>query len=153
MATDRPPFEFRPGTDSIYRRLPVVGPLLDDWLAWLRSQGYSELSIRNLAVRAARLCRWLRRRRGRTISILGWCDLHAADDYFRARHIEVAGVARVLGRFLAERHLLRPEAERPLSRTERQMESLATYLREVRGLSPQTESWGTVAAFVHSFSS
>jgi len=137
MATGLIPYAFRPGTDSTYRRLPVVGPLLDDWLAWLRSRGYSELSIRNLVVRAARLCRWLQRH-GRVISILGRSDLRAADDHFHGRQIEVAGVAHVLGRFLAERHLLRPEAEKPPTRIELQILNLAEYLREVRGLSPQT---------------
>ena len=138
MATDLTPYAFRPGTASTYRRLPVVGPLLDDWLTWLRSRGYSELSIRNLVVRAARLCRWLRRRRGREIRLFGRSELRAADDYFRRRQIEVAGVARVLTRFLAERHLLRLEAEKSPTRVERQVLSLANYLREVRGLSPQT---------------
>ena len=71
-------------------------------------------------------------------SELGQNDLHAAYDHFRGRRIEVAGAAHVLDRFLAERHLLRSEAEKPPSHTERQLESLATYLREVRGLSPQT---------------
>jgi integrase/recombinase XerD len=138
MATDPTPDAFRPGADSPYRRLRVVGPLLDDWLAWLRSRGYRESSIRNLVVRAAHVCRWLQRRRGRVLRILGQSDLRAAADHFRGRQIEVAGAAHVLGRFLAERHLLRPEAEKPPTRTERQILSLANYLRDVRGLSPQT---------------
>src|SRR6516164_6016746 len=102
MATALAPYAFRPGADSPYRRLPVVGPLLDDWLAWLRSRGYSEFSIRNHVVRAARLCRWLQRRSGRRFSDLGPSGLRAASDHFRGRRIEVAGTAQVLGRFLAE---------------------------------------------------
>src|SRR5579871_834708 len=138
MATNLTPYVFRAGTDSTYRRLPVIGPLLDEWLAWLRSHGYSEFSIRNKVVRSARICRWLQRRRGRVIDLFDRSDLRAAEDYFHRRQIEVAGVARVLGRFLAERCLLRQEAEKPPTHIERQLLSLANYLREVRGLSPQT---------------
>lgn len=138
MATAPAPFAFRPGADSLYRKLPVVGPLLDDWLAWLRSQGYSELSIRNHVIRTARLCRWLQRRIGRAFSDLGQSDLRAASDHFRGRRGEVAGAAHVLGRFLAECQRLRPEPAKPPLHAERQLQSLATYLREVRGLSPST---------------
>jgi Phage integrase, N-terminal SAM-like domain len=138
MATVPAPYEFRPGVDSPYRRLPVVGPLLDDWLVWLRSRGYSELSIRNHVIRTARLCRWLQRRIGRAFSALSQSDLRAASDHFRGRRGEVAGVAHVLGRLLAERQRLRPEPAKPPSRAERELQSLATYLREVRGLSPST---------------
>src|SRR5262245_8148031 len=102
MATTPTPFAFRPGADSPYRRLPVVGPLLDDWLAWSRSQGYSELSIRNLVVRTAQLCRWRQRRIDHAFSDLGQCDLRVASDHFRGRRGEVAGAAHVRARFLAE---------------------------------------------------
>jgi integrase/recombinase XerD len=138
MATKALPFAVRPGAGSRYRKLPVIGPILNDLLAWLRHHSYSESSIRNCLTRIARLCRWLRRRRGSAFSELGQNDLHAVYEHFRGRRIEVAGAARVLGRFLAERHLLRPEAEKPLSHTERELRSLATYLRVVRGLSSQT---------------
>ena len=138
MATAPAPCAFRPGADSPYRKLPVIGALLDDWLAWLRSRGYSELSIRNHVIRTARLCRWLQRRIGRAFSDLSQSDLRAASDHFRGRRGEVGGTAHVLGRFLAERQRLRPEPTEPPSCTERQIESLTTYLREVRGLSPMT---------------
>src|SRR5262249_47339695 len=121
MATAPVPSAFRPGADSPYRKLPVVGPLLDDWLTWLRSRGYSELSIRNHVIRTARLCRWLQRRIGRAFSDLAPSDLRAASDHFRRRRIEVAGVARLLERFLAERQRLRQEPAEPPSCTERQI--------------------------------
>jgi integrase/recombinase XerD len=122
----------------MYRTLPVVGPLLDDWMDWLRSRGYSEFSIRNHVVRVARLCRWLQQRRGHGFSRIGQRDLRAAYEHFRTRWIAVAGVARILGRFLAERQRLRLEPAKPLSRAERELQSFAAYLREVRGLSSST---------------
>jgi integrase len=138
MATDRTPYEFLPGANSTYRRLPVIGPLLDDWMAWFRSRRYSEFSIRNHVIRAARLCRWLQRRRGPALSGLGQSDLRAAYDHFHDKWIAVSCTARVLGLFLSEQQLLRCERVKPSSCTERQIESLATYLREVRGLRPLT---------------
>ncbi len=105
----------RSRADSPYRTLPVVGPLLDDWLAWLHSRGCSKSSIRNHVIRAARLCRWLQRRCGRAFGDLGQSDLRAAHQHFRRRRIEVAGVARLLARFLAERQRLRPEPAEPPS--------------------------------------
>jgi len=139
MSTGPPLYQVRLGSSSRYRRLPVVGPLLDDWVVWLRCRSYSESSIRNHVVRAARLCRWLQRRSGRALDDLGQSDLRAAYDHFRRRRrVEVAGVARILERFLSERQRLRPAPAEPPSRTERQIQSLTTYLREVRGLSPVT---------------
>lgn len=122
----------------MYWRLPVIGPRLDDWMAWLRSRRYSEFSIRNHVIRTARLCRWLQRRCGPALGGLAQSDLRAAYDHFHDRWIHVACAARVLGRFLFEQQLLCPEPTEPSSCTERQIESFANYLREVRGLSPVT---------------
>jgi integrase/recombinase XerD len=138
MATNSALYQVRLGTNSRYRKLPVIGPLVDDWLVWLRSCGYKESTIRNNLSRAACVCRWLQRRCGRAFSELGPSDLRAAYDHFHSKRIEVASIARVLQRFLAERQRLRPEPAEPPSYTERQIQSLTTYLREVRGMSPVT---------------
>jgi integrase/recombinase XerD len=138
MSTDRIPYEFRPLADSTYRKLPIIGPLLDDWLVWFRSRGYSEFSIRNHVIRSARLCRWLQRRRGPGLSGLSQSDLCAAYDHFHDRWIAVSCTARVLALFLSEQQRLCPEPAKPPSCTERQIESFASYLREVRGLRPYT---------------
>jgi site-specific recombinase XerD len=113
---------------------------LDDLLAWLRRRGYSESSIRNLLVRAGRLCRWLRQRCGPALDGLSRSDLRAAYDYFRDQRIEVASASRVLALFLDERQLLRAEPGKPLSHAERHIQSFGAYLREVRGLAPSTAS-------------
>jgi len=130
--------EFRPAARSRYRKLPLIGPVLDSLLDWLRRRGYSEFTIRNHLVRIARLCRWLQRRHGRALSGLSRTDLRAAYQHFRKQRIEVACVSRVLGLFLAEHQLLRAELETPPSRVERQIQLFSTYLREVRGLSAWT---------------
>lgn len=138
MATNSVHNQVRVRTTSRYRKLPVIGPLLDDWLAWLRSCGYKESTIRNNLSLAACVCRWLQRQCGRAIAELGESDLRAAYDHFHHRRVEVAGMARVLQRFLIERQRLRPEPPAAPSNTERQIDCLTTYLREVRGMSPVT---------------
>ena len=132
------PHEIWPGAELLYRALPVIGPILNDWLAWLRGRGYSESTIRNYLVRAARICRWLQLRCGSTLSGLSQNDFRAVYDHFRDQHIEVASASRVLGLFLDQRQLLRREPDKPLSHTERLLHSFSTYLRETRGLAPLT---------------
>ena len=138
MTTNRLPCQVRPGAGSPYRALPVLGPILDDWLAWLHGRGYCESTIRNHLVRAARICRWLQQRCGPALNGLSQSDFCAAYEYFHDRQIEVAAVSRALGLFLDKRQLLRPEPGAPPSQTQRQLESFTTYLRELRGLSPVT---------------
>src|SRR5262249_31234723 len=140
MDTDPLPYQVRPGAGSRYRQLPVIGPILDDLLAWLRRRGSCESSIRNLLVRAGRLCRWLQQRCGPALSGLSRSDLRAAYDHFRDQRIEVASASRVLALFLDERQLLRAEHGKPLSHAERYIQSFGAYLREVRGLTPSTAS-------------
>jgi integrase/recombinase XerD len=138
MSTSALPREVRPRAGSRYRKLPVVGPVLNDLLAWLRCRGYRESTIRNCLVRAARICRWLQRRRGPSLRGLRQSDLRAADDHFRKRWVEVATIVRMLGRFLTEQQLLPLERERRPSHAQRELQAFGTYLREVRGFSPST---------------
>ncbi|MBM4090021.1 MAG: hypothetical protein FJ276_11475, partial [Planctomycetes bacterium] len=130
--------EFRPGPRSRYRKLPVIGPVLDDVLAWFRRQGYAESTIHKNVSAASLLIRWLQRRRGRNLKRLSQRDLRAAYDYFHDRHAAVAGASRVLGRFLAEHRLLCAERPAPLSRSEREIQIFSSYLREMRGLAAKT---------------
>lgn len=131
----RSPRVVRPGPQSRYRKLPFVGPILDSWLAWLREQGYSESTICNYLKAAAPLARWLRRRaRGK----LSEGDLHAAYDHFRHRQADAAATCRALGRFLAQHRLIRAERPKPLSPSDRQIQSFDSHLREVRGLAPMS---------------
>ena len=93
MNTNTITYHVRLGAGSRYRHLPVIGSILDDLLAWLRRRGYSESSIRNLLVRAGRLCRWLQQRRGPALACLSQSDLRAAYDHFRDQRIEVASAS------------------------------------------------------------
>jgi integrase/recombinase XerD len=138
MTIGTPVSLIRPKAGSRYRSLPVLGPLLDDWLIWLRGHGYSEFAVRNMTVRAARICRWLQVRRGQDLRGLTASDFRAAYDHFHDRYIEVAGTARVLGRFFHERHRLAAEPVDPPTDADRLLQSFRTYLTDVRGLSRAT---------------
>lgn len=133
-----PSNEFRPGTQSSYRSLPVIGPILDDVLAWFRQQGYSETTICNNVKASPRLFEWLQKRRGHQLRGLCEGDFCAAYEHFRRRRIDIAAASRVIGRFLSERGLLRKERPKRLSRSERYIEIFGSYLREMRGLASFT---------------
>jgi hypothetical protein len=133
-------FRFRipPGPHSRYRKLPIVGPVLDDVVSWFRHHRYTEFTIRNHIKGISRLIRWLQRRRGPVLTGFTEADLDAAYEWFRRREPGVAGTTRALGRFFAERQML-PESElaRPTV-TERELEAHGAYLREVRGMAAST---------------
>jgi site-specific recombinase XerD len=104
----------------------------------MRQQGYAEATILNILKTAGPLWRWLQKRCGNTLRGLAPCDLRAAYDHFRLRRINVAGTTRLLGRFLAENQLIRADQPEPLSRSEQQLRLFNAYLRDVRGLAPNT---------------
>jgi len=138
MKTQASSYEVRPGIQSSYRSLPVIGPILDDVLAWFRRQGYSEPTIYNSVKASPRLFEWLQKRRGRHLR--GLCDRDLCDAYehFRGQRTDIATASRVIGRYLSERGLLCKERPKPPSRSERQIELFGSYLREMRGLAPAT---------------
>lgn len=138
MKTKSFPNEVRPGPNSRYRKLPLLGPNLDGLLGWLRQQGYAEPTILNCLKASGPLCRWLQTRRGRNLSGLSQRDLCAAYDHFQIERAAVAAAARLLGRFLAENRLIRVERPELHSRTQQQLFLFTTYLREVRGLATNT---------------
>jgi integrase len=64
-------------------------------------------------------------------------DLNIAHDYFHERRA-IAAAASAFGRFLGEHQLVRAEKPKPLSRSEREIQLLSAYLRDVRGLALRT---------------
>ena len=103
-------FRVSPGSESSYRKLPVIGPVLDDAITWLRHQGYAESTLRNHIRGISCLFRWLQRRRGCALKGLTQLDLGSAYDWFRKRRPDVAGTTRAVKRFFRERQLV-PEGE------------------------------------------
>lgn len=138
MNTPAPVHAFRPGPQSRYRRLPIIGPVLDDILAWFRQQGYAESTIHNQLKAAGPLMRWLQGRCGCGLKRLAQRDLYAAYDHFLKHRRDVAAACRTFGRFLTEHQLIRCEQPEPLSRSEQQIQRFGSYLDEMCGLAPAT---------------
>jgi len=113
MKTPAQSHQVRLGPRSRYRKLPVIGPILDDVLAWFRSHGYAEATIYNYVKAVPPLIQWLQRRRGRKLKGLTRRDLVAAYDHFHDRQMAVATAARSFGRFLAEHRLISAERPKP----------------------------------------
>lgn len=130
--------EVLPREGSPYRKLPVLGPVLNSQLTWFRRQGYRESTILNYLKATGPLFRWLRKRRGDMLKGLRQRDLWDAYERFRGRRACVAAAARLLDRFLVENQLIRAERPKPPSLLEQQILSFSKYLREVRGLASQT---------------
>ncbi len=132
------PFRIPPGPQCRYRKVPLVGPVLDDLVTWFNRHGYTQLTIRNHIKGLTRLVHWLQRRRGPDLKRLTQSDLRSAYGWFRKREPGIAGTIRALGRFFREREFIPEGKTPPLPASERALEEHGTYLRETRGLADST---------------
>jgi site-specific recombinase XerD len=127
--------ELYPRKHTRFSSLPLLGPHLEGFVAWLRSQGYPRLPIR-LRVRAAKqFDAFLRRHRVRRLSdlsareLLSYAPADSQDDVYRA------ALVHSLVRYLEEQKVLAPARLTPV------LELTASYCRQlerVRGLSATT---------------
>ena len=141
--------QLRPRSFQRWRALPIFGPHLDDFVQWLRDQGYTAGSI-HLRV-LPQVVRWLRRRRITSLAQLTRQDLQTAHRYYRPRSSDLSGAVRALGRFYLERGTI-PEGQAPTpSPVEIELDRFAEYLRESRGLAAATVLGHTrqLRAFLH----
>lgn len=121
-----------------WRVLPILGPQLDDFVQWLRAQGYTARSVRYYLRLLPRLVRWLRRRGITSFAQLTQQHLQAAYRHYRSRHSDRAAAVGALSRFFRERGTL-PAGQAPVpSAVEIELERFAGYLRESRGLAAAT---------------
>jgi site-specific recombinase XerD len=130
--------ELFPRVHRLYLSLPILGPTVEDFAAFLMRRGYPQGVIRN-HIRAMRgVDRHLRRRRCRSITdvteqMLRACAPpagRACDDPGRS-----AAVRLLLACLTEQSVLTRPEAIRP---AERRLCEYVGYLQKVRGLAPLT---------------
>jgi hypothetical protein len=85
-----------------YLSLPVLGPLMDSFAAWLQDRHYTWRSTRYELRMAAHVCRYLERQGIRRIADLSEQHLHACQHLFRRTFPGEAGSVRVLATFLLE---------------------------------------------------
>jgi integrase len=127
-----------PGPQSWYRKLPILGPVLDKALAWFRHHGYAESTMPSRLSRISHLIRWLQGRRGPILQGLTQQDLCSAYDSFRIRCPDVASTTRVLARFFREEQLIPEGTPAPPSASECELKAYGAYLREMRGMADST---------------
>jgi hypothetical protein len=90
-----------------YLDLPVLGPLMETYTAWLFEQQYTRLSNRQNLYIAAHVCGFLKSRGIDCVEDVSESDLEACYRLFR-RKFTRAGSVRVLTRFLIEQGLVQP---------------------------------------------
>lgn len=130
-----------------YVSLPVLGPLMDPYAAWLHDQRYTRRSSRYELRMAAHVCRFLKNRGMRRIEDVGEQDLQACYLLFRRDFPNEAGSARVLTRFLLERGLAQPTAATEQGPAEIYTNAFMAQLQYARGLAPSTiQRQGQLAA-------
>lgn len=121
-----------------YQSLPVLGPLMDSFAAWLHEQQYTWRSSRYELRMAAHVCHYLKRRAVRRIEDLTEEHLQACHRLFRRKFPGEESSVLVLRRFLSERGWLQPAAAPEPSRTEIQLQAFKNHLQDTRGYAPRT---------------
>ena len=91
-----------PNAFQRYLSLPVLGPLMDPYAAWLHDQHYTWRSSRYELRMAAHVSTYLKRRAIRQIEDVTDQHLAACHRMFRRRCPEESGSVHVLARFLYE---------------------------------------------------
>lgn len=127
--------------------LPVLGPFMDCYAAWLHEQRYTWRSTRYELRMAARVAGYLKRRAVRQIEGLGEQHLDACHRWFRLKFPEEAGGVLALARFLRESGHLKSRPLPPPGRAQIPVNAFMVHLREVRGCTPSTiRRQGQIAA-------
>jgi integrase/recombinase XerD len=126
--------ELFPHSFSRWRPLPLFGDHLDDFIDWLRNQGYATASVRNYLNALPRVVRRLQRKRVRSVAQLSEQKLWAARNYYRSREPNVSCAVSILIRFFGERGIVAEGEPPPPSPMKLELDHFARYLCDVRGL-------------------
>lgn len=127
--------ELFPRMHRRYSSLPLLGPIVDDFAAWIAAQGYARVAVRR-HLRAVRHLdqRWRRRGR-RSLDDVEREDLRVCAPGHSQDDADLAAGARQLERYLDWRGLLPRPA---LSPPPPEVTGYRAYLTELRGLAPST---------------
>jgi integrase/recombinase XerD len=127
--------ELCPRAHTRYTSLPLLGPHLEAFVAWLVARGYPHLYIRRRLSAVPRFERRLRRRGVRRLEEL--CDIELLR--FAPRHVrddvQLSAVVRSLTRYLAENGVL---ARPKLTPSEQLIAAYRLHLLQTRGLTEKT---------------
>ncbi len=118
--------------------LPVLGPWMDPYAAWLHEQQYTHRSSRYELRMAARVSKFLKRRGFQRVEDIGQHDLKACYQWFRRKFPREEGGVRVLERFLVEKALLHPLPVPEPSRQDVLLTRYRAHLRDDHGYATTT---------------
>lgn len=118
-----------------YSSLPLLGPLLGDFAAWIVALGYSRLAVRRHLRAARRLDQRWRRRGRRSLRDVRREDLRVCAPGHSQDDADLAAGARQLKGYLEARGLLPRQA---ISTPPPEVADYQAYLTELRGLAPST---------------
>jgi len=121
-----------------YLSLPVLGPFMDSFAAWLQDRRYTWRSTRFEMRIAALVCGYLKRRGIRAVVDLGEQHLQACYRLFQQKIPNEAGSVRVLETFLVEKGLIQRSAAHQPNRCDDHLNAFAAHLQNCRGYAPST---------------
>ncbi len=121
-----------------YLDLPVLGPLMDAYAAWLFEQQYTHRSSQYELRMAARICEFLRSRGRHRVEDVSENDLQACYKLFRRKFPKEEGSVRVLTRFLMEQAMVQPSPTPEPSPKGILLNTFMDHLRDDRGYAPST---------------
>lgn len=128
--------ELYPRRHRRYAAMPILGPSLDGFGAWLLKQGYSTDRVREYFRATPRLVRQLRQRGVRTVAGITRARLHGCAPADSQADPDLAALVRQWGRY-AQTELALYSAPR-VTRIGDRVNAYTTYLEQVRGFAPST---------------
>jgi integrase/recombinase XerD len=121
-----------------YLDLPVLGPLMDAYAAWLFEQRYTHRSSRYQLRMAAHVCKFLKRRGIRHAEDVSERDLQTCYQLFRRKFPKEDATVRVLTRFLIEQAIVHPSPAPKPSPKEILLSEFMNHLINERGYASTT---------------
>jgi integrase/recombinase XerD len=140
--------ELYPRVHRRFSSLPLLGSHVDDFIAWLREEGYPRVPICRRVQQLPRVDRALRRRGVRRVRGLAAALLVGLAPKGSQDGICFAATVRSLAKFFASRGLLGPPP--PKTRSEKLVKAYQAHLVQVRGLAATTvtDHGSTAAEFL-----
>ncbi|MFW6115392.1 MAG: tyrosine-type recombinase/integrase [Thermodesulfobacteriota bacterium] len=121
-----------------YRTLPLLGPMLDEFVVWSSNQGHTPGSVREQLKHVSHIDAYLREQGNESLDDLSHHTFEIAWRYFRDRETRASGTVRRIQRFLDETVGLRPALPPPPTPTIATLTVYADYLGNVAGFAGKT---------------
>ncbi len=121
-----------------YLDLPVLGPLMDAYAAWLFEQQYTRRSSRYQLRMASYVCKYLKHRGIHHAEDVRESDLQACYQLFRRKYLKEASSVRVLTQFLIEHAVVYPSPAPKPGPQEILLNKFMDHLRNERGYASAT---------------